>query len=588
MRKESNQIKVAGYTRVSTALQVKEGESLESQEDAIKLYVKSHGYKLFKIYKDEGVSGASENRSGLNKLRKEAAEGKFKKVIFKKLTRFGRNAKDVLHLFDEFEKKLNIDLISLEENFDTGNASGKLTRTMLAAIAEFERDTIKAQMQEGKLRKLKKNEIFIGQIPFGYKFNKEQIKMEYDEAQKKLYLEMVDLYLYQGLSFKDIAISLNRSGKKSPDNKKWTSATISYLFKNPAYKGKFIANKYEYVTANGKSNRVYEKNENGKRVAKTKAKKDWIPFTFPKIIEEDIWDNIQRKTEQNKKIPKNVADDDLFLLRGLIFCRECGAKVSTASGSKRKDGTRPTYYRCHWASTSKKNREETKRKKCSSPSAKMGKVDGSIWSELLAHILHPERYLKKFISEKKDSKSKLENKLNDIASEIKNNERKLDKFLNKFEEGSADVMKAVNKKINDLGSEIKALKGEKKIIESQLVAIKHNEKSLKKLDFSKYRNKMLKCLHSLPGKEKKHIIRLLIAPEDGGKIEIGYARLADVLDFEEIEAQNLNPWDKMVYDEPIIETNYHLQMEKVVGIFDYLKNNGYFNDNIKLKGLETF
>lgn len=137
----SEKIKVAGYIRVSTHEQAKEGESLELQEKAIGQYAAYRKYELVKIYRDEGVSGAKVERPGLTAMRKDAENKKFQKVIFKKLSRFGRSARNLLELYEEFGR-YEVDLISIEEGISTDTPSGKLQRNVLSSIAEFERDTI--------------------------------------------------------------------------------------------------------------------------------------------------------------------------------------------------------------------------------------------------------------------------------------------------------------------------------------------------------------------------------------------------------------------------------------------------------------
>ena len=67
----------AGYVRVSTMAQAKEGESLQTQRDGIARYCERHGLELVQLYADEGVSGRKQDRPGLMALLKDAAQKKF-------------------------------------------------------------------------------------------------------------------------------------------------------------------------------------------------------------------------------------------------------------------------------------------------------------------------------------------------------------------------------------------------------------------------------------------------------------------------------------------------------------------------------
>ncbi len=346
----SEKIKVVGYTRVSTVIQAKEGESLTVQENAIKQYAKAYDYELVGIYKDAGVSGAKSDRPSLNKLRKDAEDGKFQKVIFKKLSRFGRNTTDLLNLYTEFEN-YKINLISIEEKFDTSTPAGQLTRTVLAAIAEFGRETIKSQMKEAKLSKLMRGECFLGREPYGYEFNKETKRMDVIDDEKNTYLKIVNMYLNQDQSMNDIALELNRSCKKSPHDKKWSTATLSSILKNHAYTGDLINNKYVNSIS---GNRIYEKDKNGKRKPKLKPEDEWKTFKIAPFISESNFQRIKNKIAVNSGKPNNVKYPNKFFAHRLIYCGECGGKLSIINGNERRNGTSPHYYRCHWAAASKR------------------------------------------------------------------------------------------------------------------------------------------------------------------------------------------------------------------------------------------
>ena len=204
--------KAAAYIRVSTSIQAREGESLEIQEDKVMRHIEYHKYELTEIYREEGVSGSKMNRPALTRLRNDARNKKFEAVVFVKLSRFGRNTRDLLQLYEEFQNEYNVQLISIDEPFTSDNKLGKLMINILSAISEFERDTIEGQMREGKLNKLRKNEIFLGRTPFGYRFNKETKKMEVSEEEKRIYLDIVRMYLVDNLSLNEIALKLNRDG----------------------------------------------------------------------------------------------------------------------------------------------------------------------------------------------------------------------------------------------------------------------------------------------------------------------------------------------------------------------------------------
>ena len=127
------------YIRVSSRQQVEEGYSLEAQERALKAYSELMGWTVRGIYRDEGISGKKINRPELQKLLAEVKAGNIQKVVIVKLDRISRNTRDMLNITDELEKH-DVALVSIKDNIDTSSATGKLMRTVLSAIAQFESD----------------------------------------------------------------------------------------------------------------------------------------------------------------------------------------------------------------------------------------------------------------------------------------------------------------------------------------------------------------------------------------------------------------------------------------------------------------
>jgi DNA invertase Pin-like site-specific DNA recombinase len=140
--------KFVGYVRVSTLTQV-EGHSLDFQKEAIERYCKANGFGLDKFYIDEGVSGAK-YRPEFEKVMKRITEDKeIKGIVVYDFFRFGRSVDDLRHnvyKVDEAGKRF----VSIKENIDISTKFGRLMLTLLAGIAEFERETIMERMQAGK------------------------------------------------------------------------------------------------------------------------------------------------------------------------------------------------------------------------------------------------------------------------------------------------------------------------------------------------------------------------------------------------------------------------------------------------------
>lgn len=135
---------VAGYVRVSGA----EGQSLESQEAALRDYCRSRGWEV-QIYRDE-QSGADATRPGLEKLLTAVRRGEVRAVVCVKLDRLGRSLAHLVLIVEELGR-LNVPLICFTQGIDTShdNPVGRLQLAVLMAIAEFERALIRERTLDG-------------------------------------------------------------------------------------------------------------------------------------------------------------------------------------------------------------------------------------------------------------------------------------------------------------------------------------------------------------------------------------------------------------------------------------------------------
>lgn len=141
------------YTRVSTRDQALEGYSLDAQERTLVEYCKARKWKIYKIYSDEGISAKDiTHRPGMLSLLQDANERKFNVILVWKLTRFTRSLSDLSVTCERLDK-LGIPLISYSEAFDSGTPAGRMMRSVLGTIAQFEREVISENVALGTMER---------------------------------------------------------------------------------------------------------------------------------------------------------------------------------------------------------------------------------------------------------------------------------------------------------------------------------------------------------------------------------------------------------------------------------------------------
>ena len=404
--------KAAGYVRVSTPGQV-EGESLSTQRQQITDFAKSKQWELTNIYADEGMSGAKvEYRTGFKQMLLDAQAGKFEVVIFTKLSRFARNAREYMNLAYELEKQ-GVLLASVKEGIDPTTRSGKMIAGMLALFAEWEHETIREQMYDNRTEVWKDQRTFIGQPPYGYRWNKEIKQLQVNEDEAKIYRDVVRMYVDQGLSFRDICIKMTEKGIKYK-RARWSNTSLNYMLKNPAYYGHYVVNQYEYEDS--------KRGVGTRRTKKLKPAEQHIVFNIPALVSKTRWDQIQAKTNFNKVKSKRADQTKDFYLRDVLKCALCGAPAKPRIGSQRNDGTAPRYYVCYWAGTSAKSLQAAQKHKCPLPFIKADVAEKAVWADVVVMFaLNPDKgFGDLFKPEKYESKkTELEQSRESLTEDLK-------------------------------------------------------------------------------------------------------------------------------------------------------------------------
>ena len=160
--------KTIGYIRVSTAMQVQDGFSLEAQEHKIFSETKKMNGFLKTLYIDRGISGGSmDKRLALEEMLKGIQQGDW--VIVNSVSRLARKTKDLLSIVETIEKN-NCHLMIIDLNLDITSPSGKLILTLMGSQAQFERE-ITSERVKGVLQHLKESGNLRTKPPYGWKMN---------------------------------------------------------------------------------------------------------------------------------------------------------------------------------------------------------------------------------------------------------------------------------------------------------------------------------------------------------------------------------------------------------------------------------
>jgi len=329
------------YPRVSTEMQV-DGYSLEGQKNGLRRFADREEMEIIGIYEDAGKSGKSiEGRPAFKKMLSDIKDGLgIDYILVYKLSRFGRNAADILNSL-EFVQSYGINLICIEEGIDSSQASGKLLISVLSAVAEIERENIIEQTMNGRREKARQGGWNGGFAPYGYYLKDNQLLIQETEA--KAIRIIYEKFANSDVGYGGIAKYLNLQGiKKIPRQngklESWSGHFVRLILDNPVYCGKIAYGR-----------RTREKIKGTKCEYKQIHADEYIleDGQHEAIISEELWQKVHAKrVATGIKQPSKAGKDRSHLLTGILKCPACGGPMYTNKHAwTNKDGTyKEVYY----------------------------------------------------------------------------------------------------------------------------------------------------------------------------------------------------------------------------------------------------
>lgn len=362
-------------------------QSVTNQESMLREFVQQHRLRVYDTYIDDGWSGTNFDRPSFQRMIADIEAKKVNMVITKDLSRLGRDYIMTGHYMERYFPEHRVRYISLLDGIDTGVDSTANDITPFRAIMNdmYAKD-ISKKIKSVKRDKQRKGQFIGGKPMYGYKMHPtEKNKIVIDEEVAPVVRHIFALAL-SGISCRKIAATLNEEGVPTPAaycgwkvgtpgayTGLWSSERISEMLKNETYIGNMVQ---------GRSVKISYKS---KKCLK-QSPENWVVVegTHEPIIDRQTFQKVQLLVSSRRHTRSRTYD---FLLKGLIFCHECGYPMAVIN-RKNAAGEDRLFFVC------RTYQRFTKAGVCTCHSIKEATVNEAVCTkvrEVCQTYLHPDR-----------------------------------------------------------------------------------------------------------------------------------------------------------------------------------------------------
>src|ERR1700730_8343408 len=374
------------YARVSSDRQ-KENHTIASQIAALMQFAETNGYLVPSEwqFQDDGYSGATLVRPGLEALRDLAAAGEIPTVLIYSPDRLSRKYAYQVLLAEELAR-CGVELIFLRAP-SGATAEDQLLVQFQGMIAEYERAQIAERSRRGKRHRAQQGSInVLSGAPYGYRYMKktDTSAAYYEVVEAEVVRLIFDAYTRQGLSLGAISGLLNqREVPTRTRESRWERTTLWRMLHNPAYAGHAFYGKTELRPRQRITRRLRQRGLCSRDSSfRERPRPEWIEIPVPALVSEATFALAQEQFEKNKSFsPRRTIEPSL--LQGLLVCQRCGYGLYRAS--TRTSQRTIYYYRC----LGRDGYRHLKGAVCDNKPIPQEQLDAVVWQEIMRLLEDP-------------------------------------------------------------------------------------------------------------------------------------------------------------------------------------------------------
>ncbi len=338
------------YARVSSEQQ-REANTIASQTTSLIEFAQGHDLEVPKewVFEDDGYSGATLERPGLERVRDLAAEGQIQVVLAYAPDRLSRKYAYQILLIEELARH-GVETLFIKAP-QGSSAEDQLLVQFQGMIAEYERAQILERSRRGKRHRAQAGEVSVmSGAPYGYRYVRktDEAPAAYAvlEAEARVVERIYEMYTVEGLSIGEITRRINAQG--IPTRKasaRWERSTVWAVLRNSAYRGVACFGK---TRASARTRVIHPLRRRGVVTPSTTAgherpREEWIEIPVPALVSEESFARAQELLQENK-IRSRRRTIEPSIVQGLVSCQKCGYAFSRTS--TQTSARKIHYYKC--------------------------------------------------------------------------------------------------------------------------------------------------------------------------------------------------------------------------------------------------
>ena len=299
------------------------------------------------MFEDEGYSGATLERPGLERVRDLSAEGQIQVVLAYSPDRLSRKYAYQILLIEEFARH-GVETVFVKSP-QGDSAEDQLLVQFQGMIAEYERAQILERSRRGKRHRAQAGEVSVmSGAPYGYRYIRktDEAPAAYvvDEAEARVVRRVYQMYTIEGLSIGEITRQLNSEGVPARRASRWERSVVWGVLRNPAYRGVACFGK---TRISARTRVMRPQRRRGTTTPSTaghqRPREEWIEIPVPALVTEEGFASAQELLYQNKirSRRRTIAPS---VVQGLVSCAKCGYALSRTS--TQTTARKIHYYKC--------------------------------------------------------------------------------------------------------------------------------------------------------------------------------------------------------------------------------------------------